>query len=151
MTQTTNYTKLVIIYIFAIGVFNIFYNISFPLHYDEVYYWWISKHLDLSFFDIPTMLPYMIKLATLFGDESWQIRLVGVFCISVSSFVFYLLISDIYDKKVAFFTIFTILLLPHTQAGYSVTTTDMPFLLFFILSIFSGYKVIFYGEKRYYN
>lgn len=143
-----NYKQLTIIWIVLIGFLNIIYNASFPLHYDEVYYWWMSKNLALSYFDIPTMLPLLINIATTFGDEAWQIRLVNIFCISVSSWFLFLLLKDIYNQKVAFLTIFTTLLLPYAQAGYSVTTTDMPFLLFWVLGVYFAYQVIFYGKAK---
>jgi len=127
MLEKISYTKRTLILIAFMAIINIIYNFQFPIHFDETYYWWMSKNLSLSYFDIPTLLPYMIRIFTFFGDEAWQIRLVNIFCLSVTAWYMFLLAKDIYDDKVGFIVVLVTLLLPHMQIGYSVTTTDIPF------------------------
>jgi 4-amino-4-deoxy-L-arabinose transferase-like glycosyltransferase len=46
---------------------------------DELYYWCWSRDLQLSYYDHPPMVAYMIRVATeLFGDSIFAIRLPGV-------------------------------------------------------------------------
>jgi 4-amino-4-deoxy-L-arabinose transferase-like glycosyltransferase len=147
MLEKISYTKRTLILIAFMAIINIIYNYQFPIHFDETYYWWMSKNLSLSYFDIPTLLPYMIRIFTFFGDEAWQIRLVNIFCLSVTAWYMFLLAKDIYDDKVGFIVVLVTLLLPHMQIGYSVTTTDIPFMLFWVVAIYYAYRVVFYGKK----
>ena len=49
-----------------------------PLHPDEAYYWHWSRHLELSYFDGPPLIAYLIKLfVSLFGVHTWSIKLVS--------------------------------------------------------------------------
>jgi 4-amino-4-deoxy-L-arabinose transferase-like glycosyltransferase len=128
------------------ALFYLIYNASLPLHYDEAYYWWMSKHPALSYFDIPTALPYFIKAATLFSDENWAIRLVSLFCISGASLFLYRLTSEIYTPTVAFWTVLTSLSLPFVNIGYSITTTDMPFILFWTAGIYFAHRALSTGK-----
>jgi 4-amino-4-deoxy-L-arabinose transferase-like glycosyltransferase len=46
---------------------------------DELYYWCWSRDLQLSYYDHPPMVAYLIRLSTeLFGDTILAIRLPGV-------------------------------------------------------------------------
>lgn len=144
---TTN--NRAIYFLFFVGVFNIFYNGTLPIHFDEAYYWYMSKNLDFSFYDVPYVLPYMIRFFTeLFGDDVWAIRLVAVFSMSIAGWYIYLLTKEIYDEKTAFTALIIITLLPIVQVGYTITTTDAPFMMFWSTGLYYGYRAIFYDTNR---
>jgi dolichol-phosphate mannosyltransferase len=49
--------------------------LSLPVFSQEAYYWTYSQHPDLSYFDHPPMVAWLIWLGTsLFGDGAWGIR-----------------------------------------------------------------------------
>ena len=48
---------------------------------DEAYYWNYAQHMDLSFFDHPPMVAWLIWLGTgLFGDNEFGVRVGAVIC-----------------------------------------------------------------------
>ena len=53
----------------ALIALNMVYNTSLPLLGDEAYYWAWSRQLDWSYFDHPPMIAWMIKAATLLGEQ----------------------------------------------------------------------------------
>ena len=89
------------VFLFFIIVINLLYNFSLPLHPDEAYYWVWSQNLQLSYYDHPPMVAYLIKLFTMFSDSEWTIRLVSVTATSSAAWMIYLLARKMFSVKVA--------------------------------------------------
>ncbi|MBF0544117.1 MAG: glycosyltransferase family 39 protein [Candidatus Riflebacteria bacterium] len=69
--------------------YKLFLGFSLDLTPDEAYYWEFSRRLDLSFYDHPPMVGYMIFLGRLlFGDTAIGVR---IFTILITCFVGYLI------------------------------------------------------------
>lgn len=99
MTLFKSWQTRAFLLIALVGAFKIFYNATLPLHFDEAYYWMMSRHLGASYFDIPPMLAYLIALTGWLGEAEWMIRLVSVFCAMGAAVFVFLLARDIYDEK----------------------------------------------------
>ena len=113
-----------------------------PLHYDETYYWMMSKHLSLSYFDIPPVAVYMIWVSTtLFGDGEMFVRLPAIFSFSIALLYIYHLTKEVYNKESAFFTLVLISFLPYIQTGLFMITTDAPFFMFWSMGLYYGHKL----------
>lgn len=108
---------------------------------DEAYYWSWAKHPDLSYFDHPPMVAYIMAIFTkLGGDTPFFVRIGGLLCtIPVHLFVF-LSARRIaaQDADLAWLVLLMLnctLLLP---TGCLVQTPDTPLLLFWSMALFCG-------------
>jgi 4-amino-4-deoxy-L-arabinose transferase-like glycosyltransferase len=131
-------------------VINMLYNTLLPLHPDEAYYWVWSKNLQLSYFDHPPMVAYLIRLFTLFSDSEWTIRLVSVTAISAAAWMIYLLARKMFSKQVAELSLILFLFIPLVQINYQVVTPDVPLLLFWTITLYFAYGAIFEAKKSFF-
>jgi len=105
---------------------------------NEAYYWTWSKHLDLSFFDHPPMVAYMIALSTAVGGDSVFFLRIGtalLFCIT--SFLIYLLAFEISkSRKTAFFSLSLANIIPLFFLAGILTVPDAPLSVFWLLYLY---------------
>ena len=134
----------------AAFLLNLVYNASLPLHFDEAYYWVWSRHLQLSYFDHPPLIAWLIRLTTLLGDAEWQIRLVPLCCLSLTGLFLYGLARDLFGGAVAERALWIFLLSPLAQMGFSLATPDAPLILGWAATIYFAQKAVFGGDSRWY-
>jgi 4-amino-4-deoxy-L-arabinose transferase-like glycosyltransferase len=132
-----------IIFLFLIAVFHTLYNGTIQLNVDEAYYWLWSRKLQLSYYDHPPMIAYIIRIFTFCCDSEIFVRAGAVVCMSFSAWYLYLLAKDIYGNKTAWLTLFTGAILPATNMGYTIITPDAPLVLFWTTSTYYSYKALF--------
>ncbi len=135
-----------------IGMFvgNSIYNTTVPLFGDEAYYWLWSKHLALSYYDHPPMVAYLIKLTTILGTSVFSVRLMPVICFSVGSVFLYLLAKKLFNERIALLSLIISLALPATQMGYTLATDDAPLIMFWVISLYFGYRAITENKTKLY-
>jgi 4-amino-4-deoxy-L-arabinose transferase-like glycosyltransferase len=93
---------------------------------DEVYYWCWAQHLQLSYYDHPPMVAYMIRLSTIFGDTLFAIRLPAVVStLTVLAVIGWLTRPRTLLPLVLFTPLFTF--------GSVLVTPDTPLLMFWAL------------------
>ncbi len=126
------------------------YNIRLPLHPDEAYYWLWSRHLDLSYYDHPPLIAYLIKLFTLFKTNECTVRLAAVFCMGIATMYTYLLAKKIFDEKTALYAVLILLSLPATNMGFTIVTPDAPLMLFWAVSMYYTYLALTEDSISYY-
>lgn len=138
--------KSAYILILILAILTTLYNAILPLHGDEAYYWMWSHDLQLSYFDHPPMIAYLIYFSNFISQSEWGVRLVPVMSMSISSLYLYKLTILLSDEKTALnaVVIFSAVLLTH--AGYIFATPDAPLILFWTLSLYHSYKAIFEGK-----
>lgn len=134
--------------ILLLAIFSTIYNAFLPLHGDEAYYWMWSHHLQTGYYDHPPMIAYLIYLTNFISEAEWGVRLVNVFSFSIAAVYIFKLSAEMFDEKIALnaIIIFSSVILVH--AGYIMTTTDSPIILFWTLSMYYSYKAIFYGKIK---
>jgi 4-amino-4-deoxy-L-arabinose transferase-like glycosyltransferase len=132
-----------ILFLLIISALHGIYNTSMQLHEDEAFYWLWSTHLQLSYYDHPPMVAYIIKFFTLFGDNEFFVRLGAVACMSISSWYVFLLSKEVFDNDVAWLTLVTSAILPATFMGYTIITPDAPLILFWSTASYYSYKALF--------
>ncbi len=105
---------------------------------NEAYYWTWANHLDLSFFDHPPMVAYMIALSTAVGGDSvFFLRIGTVLLFCVTSFLIYLLAFEISgSQKTAFFSLCLANILPLYFLAGILTVPDAPLLVFWLLYLY---------------
>jgi len=124
------------------------YNAFLPLHGDEAYYWMWSHHLQAGYYDHPPMIAYMIYLTNFISESEWGVRLVNVICMSLSALFIHKFTAEIADEKSAFNAVAIFLSVIVVNAGYIITTTDAPVILFWTLSLYYSYRAIFYKKLQ---
>ena len=128
------------------ALFSTLYNAFLPLHGDEAYYWLWSHRLQAGYYDHPPMIALLIALTNLISEAEWGVRLVNVISMSVSAWTVFVLLEKIRDARAALWgvVIFESVVLVH--AGYTITTTDSPLILFWSLALLSTYNVFTRGR-----
>ena len=127
-------------------LFNLLYNMTLPLHFDEAYYWVWSKQLQLSYFDHPPMIAWLIGLTGSLGDAEWLIRLVPVGCSALTGLTIWRLAALLYSVNIADKALLIFLLSPLAQMGFTLATPDAPLILGWALTLFCAYRSVF--EQR---
>ncbi len=118
---------------------------------DEAHYWVYTKFLDLSYYDHPPMIAYIIKLFTgIFGINEFAVRFPSVIIFIITSWIFFLCLKKLFDDKIAFIGALLVNLLPvFSFLGAVVTIPDSPLSLFWMLSFYLFINIIETKEKKY--
>lgn len=111
-----------------------------PLHADETYYWALTHHLALSYYDHPPLIVYLIKLFTLFSDKVFFIRLAGLSCFVIAAYYIYKLASQLFSTRIGEKSLILFLCMPLSLVANSITTPDSPLILFWILTLYLFYQ-----------
>src|ERR1700722_14095820 len=83
--------SLVVLCSLIIGIRLIFTGIMGIMPQDAYYYFY-ARHLDLSYYDHPPMIAYLLRFFTgIFGRNVWAIKLADTITTGLSVFAFYLL------------------------------------------------------------
>lgn len=94
----------------------------------ESYYWAWSRHLDLSYYDHPPMVAWLIRVSTwIGGDSTFMVRLPSVILFVIMGWLFYRLSMDLFkDARIAFGSILTFNLIPMFGIGALQMVPDIP-------------------------
>ena len=113
---------------------------------DECYYFLWSKNLDISYYDHPPLVAYLIYISTrIFGENEFGVRfssillsfLIGIFLIMIG--------KKLKDYETSFNIILLILPSIIFSVGFFVITPDTPIIFF---SILSYYFLLKYKENK---
>jgi 4-amino-4-deoxy-L-arabinose transferase-like glycosyltransferase len=135
-------------FIVAVSVLHALYNLFLPLYPDEAYYWLWSRHLALSYYDHPPMVAYLIRFFTLGGDNLLLVRLTTVACMGVAAWFIYRLAREMFSPQVAALSLVLCMLLPGTNAGYTLVTPDSPLIMFWAMALYYCWRAITTGRGR---
>lgn len=139
-----------------IGTFTLFHIITAAttsLGDDEAYYWQLSRHIALSYYDHPPLVVYLIYLSTtFFGNSPLAIRFFNILMLPMVSLMIYQICKYLYQDKIkARNGVLIFNLLPPFLIGSLLISPDGPLifcytlaLYLFILIIYTNNKQIFY-------
>jgi len=114
-----------------------------PLHPDECYYWLLSRHLALSYFDHPPLVAYLIRLTTIFSDQQFFVRLTAIVLSVLLSFLIYRLTLFLFNSAdIASGSVIILNLYPLTASGI-IITPDTPAFFFFALAVYLFARIVF--------
>ncbi len=98
-----------------------------PVMDDEVYYWCWAQNPQLSYFDHPPLVAYLIRASTgVFGDSAVALRLPACLCTAV-------VVAVVADLSRPRMLLPCVLLTPFFTFGAVLVTPDTPLLLFWAL------------------
>ncbi|MBM3434738.1 MAG: glycosyltransferase family 39 protein, partial [Bacteroidetes bacterium] len=129
----------------ASALIRMFLSYSLELGNDEVYYRTYALYPDLSHFDHPPMVGFIIQLFSfnLLFDSELFLRLGSVIFGSLNCWLFYLIGKQIKDSLTGFYAA---LLYSTSIYGFIITGVfilpDTPQMLFWLLSVFFAIKAI---------
>jgi len=138
-----NHPGLFYVFLAAATLFRFAYSGWFELSLDEAYYWVWSNHLDLSYYDHPPMVAYLIAATTPLAESERWVRLGAVLCASGITWLVYLIARDVFNSVRAGFAAAILLnLTPILALGALVITPDSPLCLFWTLALYYGHKIV---------
>ena len=112
---------------------------------DESYYWQWSQHLDLSYFDHPPMVAYIMALFTwLAREHEFFVRIGGLLLSLLTAIVLYRTCRRLSpdDSALSWEVIFLANVTLLFSAGCLIQTPDTPLLLFWALAVYCGVALI---------
>ena len=128
---------------------HLMFNQNLQLHYDEAYYWVWSKNLQLSYYDHPPMIAYLIRLTTLFSNKEIFIRLAAVICSTTTIVMMYKTSKCLFNQKTADITVVLALAWPLLEGTFFITTIDSPLLMFWSITLYCLARGLILGEKKF--
>jgi 4-amino-4-deoxy-L-arabinose transferase-like glycosyltransferase len=141
----------ILLFITTVFVFRFVYAGWFELSLDEPYYWLWSKHLDLSYYDHPPMVSYLIAVSTLFGDTERLVRLTAILCAGGATWFAYAIASSMMnDKRAGMWSAVLVTVIPIFSVGALVTTPDSPLLLFWSAALYFAFKLVDTQQPRHF-
>lgn len=130
----------------------LFINGHLELAPDEAYYWYWSKHLDLSYADHPPMIAYVTAFFTgVGGDKEFFVRLGGLLFSTGALVLLYQtsLILFPRNKVMGWELLFIFNLTLLFSAGCILQTPDSMMFPFWAAAVFFGGKIIMQGSPQY--
>jgi dolichol-phosphate mannosyltransferase len=115
---------------------------------DEAYYWNYARHMDLSFYDHPPMVAWLIWLGTsIFGNSEFGVRF-GAFCCGLITMGYlYALAHNLYDKTTAIRTVLLLSVLPFFVATGVIMTADAPLVAAWAATLYYMERALI-GDRR---
>lgn len=149
MPTNNPYYRPLLLLLLLTTAFRLIYINFIELVPDEAYYWDLSRRLQLSYYDHPPMLMYLISLFTsVLGVTEFVVRLPSVIIGSVMTILVYLLGKELFDERVGFYSaLLTNITLIYSIGGI-LATVDTPFALFWLLASYFGVKAIKTGDGK---
>jgi len=109
----------------------------------EAYYWTWSQNLDLSYFDHPPAVAYVIRAGTgLFGDNPYGTRIIPTFLTTATLFVIYLVGEAVAGAAAGLLSMGVLISMPLFIVGSVAAAPDA------ILSFFTALALLFYVKAR---
>lgn len=115
---------------------------------DEAYYWQYAQHIDLSYYDHPPLVAWLIWLGTaVLGDNEAGVR-IGAFLSHLIGMAFlYALAQNLYGKSVALRTIMLYAVLPFGFGTGLLMTPDAPMVAAWIAALFFLERALIAGQS----
>ena len=130
-------------FLLALTLFRIAYAGWFELSLDEAYYWLWAQNLDLSYYDHPPMVAYLLALTGWLGESERIVRLSAILCGTGITWFVYMIASEVFnDRRIGLVSAVLINLTPIFAIGSLIITPDAPLCLFWAASLYCGLKII---------
>lgn len=107
-----------------------------PLVPEEAYYWLYAQHPNLSYFDHPPMVAWIISLGTkVFGHTEWGVRIVNATLMIAASLLLYRFGRTWFPRRAALLAAVSLHVLPLYFGVGFITTMDGALLMFWALGM----------------
>ncbi len=141
--QTVVSERTIVALLMALGVFRVLLLGTLPLELapDEAYYWDWSRQLDYGYYSKPPLIAWLMAgTQMLFGSSEWALRVPAAILSALGLWAAYGLSRDLYDARVAKWTLATMAASPANAALGMLMTIDAPFLCCWLFALWTGYR-----------
>lgn len=122
---------------------NVMAWLFFGLLPDEAYYWVWSQRLELSYYDHPPLIAWLLAVFTsLLGHDIWVLRLPAVLSWLVGAWLGYQMAQRIYGGQAGVLAVLVWSSLPIVQVGFHIVTPDSALILFSWLTVWLAYRAV---------
>ncbi len=135
--------RTIVALLIALGVFRVLLLGVLPLELapDEAYYWDWSRQLDYGYYSKPPMIAWLLAgTQVLLGSSEWALRVPAALLSALGLWAAYGLSRDLYDARVAKWTLATMAVSPANAALGMLMTIDAPFLCSWIFALWTSYR-----------
>lgn len=116
---------------------------------DEAYYWQYAQHMDLSFFDHPPMVAWLIWLGTaIAGQSEFGVRIGAFVCGLVAMGYLYAFARNLYDKSTGMRSVLLLVILPFGFATGLVMTPDAPLIAAWAATLYYMERALLAHQSR---
>lgn len=116
---------------------------------DEAYYWQYAQHMDLSFYDHPPMVAWLIWLGTvLFGQNEFGVRIGAFICGLIAAGYLYAFARNLYDKPTAMIAAMLFLVVPFGFVSGLAMLPDAPLIAAWIATLYYLERALLANENR---
>lgn len=120
-----------------------------PIVGDEAYYWFWSQNLQLSYFDHPAMIAWILKISSEISNlihipHSLGLRFTIIFLSTYTFYIWVKIFNFNHDKSKQSVFLFTSFYMLNPLLGFGgiIATPDIPLMLFWALSALTVKKII---------
>lgn len=136
------FERLLPVFFLAVFVMRLVLGGMTGLGDDEAYYWDWSRQLQLSYYDHPGMIAWMIKASTsVFGDTAFAVRLPAILCNSLATLFLFLLAVDMFNLRVGLYAAALHTVVPIFALGGMMAVPDAPMGFFWAFTAWLGWKI----------
>lgn len=115
---------------------------------DEAYYWQYAQHMDLSFYDHPPMVAWLIWLGTaILGVNEFGVRIGTLLCGLITMGYVYALAQNLYNKSTAMRTLLLLAILPLGFGTGLLMTPDAPLLAAWAATLYYMERALVAGKR----
>ena len=144
-------SRWVLIFLGALYAVRLLLIATLQLAPDEAFYWYWAKHPDLSYYDHPPMVAYIMAVFTgLGGNAPFFVRIGGLLC-TIATHIFVFLTARRLapeDRELPWGLLLVLnatLLLP---TGCIIQTPDTPLILFWSMALYCGAAIVTGGGAK---
>lgn len=113
-----------------------------PLFNDEAYYWVWSHHLQLSYFDHPPMIAWLLKLGHVAENFGSAVRFPIILIGHSTVLVWYYILRRFLSGRQLIFWFWVTILSPLVGWGSIIATPDVPVLFFYSVALLALVKIL---------
>ncbi len=115
---------------------------------DEAYYWQYAQHMDLSFYDHPPMVAWLIWLGTsILGHNEFGVRIGALLCGLFAMAYLYALAQNLYNKSTAMRAVLLLAILPIGFTSGLLMIPDAPLIAAWAATLYYMERALVAGKN----
>lgn len=147
MLKENTFHRRLVLLLFLSTAFRLIYINFIELAPDEAYYWDLSRRLQLSYYDHPPALMFILSIfGKVFGNAAFAVRLPIVLISGAVTVLTYLMGKELFDERVGFYSALLANITLIYSVGGIIVTVDTPFALFWLLALYAGIMALKTGN-----
>ncbi|MBX3640746.1 MAG: glycosyltransferase family 39 protein [Nitrosomonas sp.] len=115
---------------------------------DEAYYWQYAQHIDLSYYDHPPLVAWLIWLGTaVLGDNEAGVRIGAFLCNLIAMVFLYALTRNLFNKSTALRALMLFAILPISFGTGFLMTPDAPLIAAWVAALYFLERALIAGQR----